>query len=331
MPQDAEFPPALQLIVQPGENDIAARSDGERMHVGAHGRRQFQEVWLWGSSYHKATTPTYNVRDHGPLRSTQSLLPSGEELKPHDAAVRMLEIGLVIADEPDRYKVTGNSRNKILEQQKRDRGILIRDENVFRAYIKATDYVQKQAKIFIGCMLREGRLCALKMKIENIFFYREIIPRAIKFYAASIKENEPKPNNDDADATATDHSEDVQMECQPFTSQYCAAENNGKAAFLAFDQDSTLSDEDITSLIEEFEVQRDLDPETIRAVYEIMCNETEGGKPLGRLFPHSALAFFLNYCDAMADLSLGWKDVSRTVRIALLASQMHVQHAGYSL
>ncbi|KAM0422736.1 hypothetical protein ACHAPD_001198 [Fusarium lateritium] len=255
MPEDTEFPPALQLIVQPGEDDIAARSDGERMQVGAHGRRQFQELWLWGSSYHKATTPTFNAQAHGPSHSTQSLLPSGEELKPHVAAVRMLEIGLVIADEPDRYKVTGHSRDKILEQQKRNRHILTRDGNLFRTYIKAGVYIQPQAKTFGDSVEK------------NIKAREKIIPRAIKYYAADIKEKEPKSNNDDADTTATgsklltlattasDHLEDVQTEYQPFFSQYCAADNNGKTAFLAFDQDSSLSDEDIASLIEEFEPQ----------------------------------------------------------------------------
>ncbi|KAL3606818.1 hypothetical protein FPOAC2_01785 [Fusarium poae] len=168
-----EYPPALRHIVQPGEEDVATTSGGVRMHVGAAGRRQFQEVWLWPASYHKEMTPAYNVQTHGPSHSTQSLLPSGMELEPNDVAVRMLEIGLVIADEPDLYVDRGHSRNKYREQQRKERGILTRNSNVFRAYIKASDYIQPQAKTFIGCMLLDGRLCALKIKIDSIFFYKE--------------------------------------------------------------------------------------------------------------------------------------------------------------
>ncbi|GKU00732.1 hypothetical protein FLAG1_02261 [Fusarium langsethiae] len=122
------------------------------------------------------TSAIYNPKTHGPSHSTQSRLSVGDGLKSHHGADRKLEIGLVAAGDPGKYKAKGLPRSKARQQEQQLRGVLERDDNVSRPYIKMTDSIQPQAKIFTA-----------KAKGDHI-------SQAIKLYAADNKEEEPKQN-----------------------------------------------------------------------------------------------------------------------------------------
>ncbi|XEU99120.1 hypothetical protein FSHL1_004407 [Fusarium sambucinum] len=355
----------------------------ERMYMDAPGRQQFRQVWLWDAAYSKDTSATFDPQRHGPSHSTQERLPLGNELQPHHAAVRMLEVSLVTADDPKKYKFTGHSRDKGRQQKQKDRGTLSRDSNVFRAYIRMSEYIQVQAKTYIGCKFMDGRLCAIKISKDDIFYYREFwgdsailakpkntrtnhISQAIKFYAADIKEEEPKqkttvvPTQTAKKTTASGavitHLEDIETKCQLLYDFYRATEDpqylraiktamvsalpgasyspytkdDGEAAFLAFDPETPLQDEDIANLIEEmkpnFAQPIDWKPEIIRVIHQVMSTEKLGDDhTLGALFPQSALAFFLKFCHNTIEVPIETETLVASVRLAFIASKDHAE------
>ncbi|KAI6081514.1 hypothetical protein F4821DRAFT_264823 [Hypoxylon rubiginosum] len=107
-----------------GNRDIAKTISLERMEVQAKGRQPFQQVYLWTPSINeegsggnplkrkRATTLRYDPNSDGPKSMPCPPLPGDEELLPHDDAKLYLEVGLIIGDEPDRYKPTGLARSK---------------------------------------------------------------------------------------------------------------------------------------------------------------------------------------------------------------------------
>ena len=210
-PRQYDFPPEKDHIVQQGESDVAKSFAGDQVYVSAPGRKLFRHVWLWKSGYTKDTTTKFKPETHGPSVSKQSPLPDDTELQPHDIAWEMLEVGLVFADDPSKFldECKGQaSRRKSSEEARKKRGVMERDDKWFRAYIKVTDYIQDQAKTFVGCLLFDGHLRPITMKIKHIFFYKEFYPdasiklakdrpayvgQAIKFYSAKIKKPQPKP------------------------------------------------------------------------------------------------------------------------------------------
>ncbi|KAM0422729.1 hypothetical protein ACHAPD_001190 [Fusarium lateritium] len=74
---------------------------------------------------------------------------------------------------------------------------------------------------------------------------------------------------------------------------------HGKDAYLAFNRGNYFDDDDIFDVVEEFEVGRELNPDLIRPIHDILLKELPGGDGmlLGERLPHSALGFFLDYCD----------------------------------
>ncbi|RBR19842.1 uncharacterized protein FIESC28_05448 [Fusarium coffeatum] len=270
-----EFPPQQDHIIQPSEDDVATSMLGDRVYVSAPGRKLFRHVWLWKTGYTKDTTTSFEPETHGPGVSKQSPLPDDTELQPHNKAMEMPEIGLVFASDPSRFheEVKGQtSRSKSRQIARDKRGIMTRNDTWFRAYIKVTDYVQSQAKISVGCLLFDGHLRPITTEIGHVFFYKEFYPgasienakeksaymrQAIKFYSAKIKRPQPKPG---AGETASMASQALvpevavagdPMDCVQMEDQLPPHENDdGVSIFLAFDENITLDDEDMASLIE---------------------------------------------------------------------------------
>lgn len=151
-----------------GQTDIATTADEDKMKVEADGRQPMQTMWLWAGSIkgktniNSASVTTnlqYKVAEDKPeVSGLPPALPANEELVSHAAAVEYLEVGLVIGDEPNRYKKTGPSRSKEVEDERKKRGELPRDESAMRAFIPITPYVAEQAKFYIGVKLQNGRL-----------------------------------------------------------------------------------------------------------------------------------------------------------------------------
>lgn len=79
-----------------------------------------------------------NVEDDGPQKGLCLRLPNESELMPHSEADQYLEVGLVIGEEPGKYRPTGLSRNKGRQEEQTARGALDRSQNATRAFIRIT-------------------------------------------------------------------------------------------------------------------------------------------------------------------------------------------------
>ncbi|KAH7179532.1 uncharacterized protein B0J16DRAFT_402884 [Fusarium flagelliforme] len=351
-----EFSAEQEHIVQQGEDDIATSVAGDRVYVDAPGRKWFRHVWLWDSDYTDDTTTTFEPKTHGPGVSKQSPLPGHSELQPHSMAMEMLEIGLVLADNPKKFHETvkgQTSRSKSRETARKERGTMARDNTWFRAYIKVTDSIQSQAKVFIGCRILDGHLRAITIEIKCIFFYKEFYPgvdvknakdrdaytrQAIKYYAAKVKEPEPttQASGDTnaasqalaSEAALTSHP----MDCVQTEDQLPPHYNNDSVfIFLAFDEKITLDDEDLANLIEIVQPQIgdavQLQPDLIRTIYEVMCVEQIGEQTLGQFLPKSELAFFLELCHTTIELPCDRDSLTGRVHTALMESLEHAKHS----
>lgn len=152
-------------IVLDGARDIALTKDLEQMHTQATGRQVFQKVFLWasfGSSQdsgpspqrksNMATTIKYDPNVDGPAKAGPCpTLPGSTELLPHMDAKEYLEVGLIIGDDPEKYKPVGLSGNKRRQDERKNRGVLPRDQSAMRVFVPTTTYIAEQAKFYVGC------------------------------------------------------------------------------------------------------------------------------------------------------------------------------------
>jgi len=167
-----------------GDKDVAVTMNGEKMRVQAAGRKPLQKVWLWtGSSESKGkkrvssssmtTNKPYKTEEDGPdVAGLPSRLPTDEELVSHVTAAEYIDVGLIIGNEPDRYK-TGASRSKEVSRQRDARGEANRDPSAMRVFIPITPNIAAQAKYYVGVRPTEGRCFPRVVKDEQIYFYAE--------------------------------------------------------------------------------------------------------------------------------------------------------------
>lgn len=173
-------------VVVDGASDVAMTKDLEKMMTEAAGRRPFQRVWLWTTSedddgdidgtlkLKKATTATYDSRKDGPVTAGACPeLPVGQELFEDQNTKPYLEVGIVLGEEPKKYMPFGKARDKARDKARLQRGVLRRDHHALRAFIPISQYIQKQAKFYVGCCLQGGRLFPRVIEAGCIFFYPE--------------------------------------------------------------------------------------------------------------------------------------------------------------
>ncbi len=160
--------------IEDGKLDIAMRISLEKMMTEATGRQPLQRVYLWAAS-NKTTTQQYQPPIDGPdVAGACPVLPDNEELVPVEINTKQyLEVGIIFGNEPDKYVAKGQSRDKQREQEKKQRGTLRRDTSAMRVFIPVTEHCVTQAKFYVGCRPREGRLFPRIIPISQIFFYAE--------------------------------------------------------------------------------------------------------------------------------------------------------------
>ncbi|KAF5602338.1 hypothetical protein FPCIR_1956 [Fusarium pseudocircinatum] len=214
------LPPAEPTVAGPCEPDVATTVHGEQMNVEAPGRRRFGNCHLWSTS-DGPKNASYNIEDDGPQKGLCPRLSIESELMPHGKADQYLEVGLVIGEEPGKYRPRGLSRNKERQSEQAARGVLNNSQNVIQAFIRISEYIQLQAKLFVGYRLRDGHLHAVEMAKDSIFYYQEF---KCGHYVSKMKYNDW-----------------------------------GEAAFFHDKLDEPLSDETMSSLITEFKIQPDDD------------------------------------------------------------------------
>ncbi|CCT61708.1 uncharacterized protein FFUJ_01808 [Fusarium fujikuroi IMI 58289] len=119
---DLDLSPDEPKVVGPYEPDIATTIQGERMNLDAPGRRRFGQCYLWSTS-DGPKKGSYKVEDDGPQKRLCPCLPIESELMPHGKADQYPEVGLLIGEEPGKYKPTGLSRNKGRQSEQAARGV----------------------------------------------------------------------------------------------------------------------------------------------------------------------------------------------------------------
>lgn len=166
--------------IDDGHEDIARRFSGEKLRVDASNRRTFLKCFLrtYGG---KNTKESYDVESHGPgiHPNPDAKLPLETELVQDEQTREFLEVGLILAEDPELYlKVTkhGISRDSAAEKARAER-ILERSQHlVLRAYIEVTEIRPVQAEFFVGCLFRDGHYELKRGKREWVFFYQEFQP-----------------------------------------------------------------------------------------------------------------------------------------------------------
>ncbi|KAI2632614.1 hypothetical protein GGS26DRAFT_591053 [Hypomontagnella submonticulosa] len=283
----------------------------ERMRIGAPGRKRFQQCYLWTTTDEKigpndrkkATTYHYDPRRDKPTdKKPCPTLPGKQELTPHQDTKLYLEVGLVIGDEPGKCKPTKAGRRSKETDEERSRRTFPRDKTTLRAFIPVNDYIQPQAKFYVGCRLLNGRLFPRVIEVASIFFYPEFwtgldiqkpakqrlldMTSACKHAAAVHKMTE-------AEARAANL--DPARKYGPY------AKCDGVKAFMDFD--TPLTEELATQTSQELKAvspsMTTVDPGVVAAIHEILCatdNNNEAGAKLGAQLSCWSLGFFLEVC-----------------------------------
>lgn len=170
-----------------GTQDVAVTASLEKMRVEAPGRKPLQYVYLWTTSEGdddgensskkkkgRATNVQYDPQQHGPNATGRyPRLPGGPELFEAPHTMEYLEVGLVIGDEPDRYKPKGQSRDKARTTEREKRGVMPREPSAMRVFTPVFNTIQPQSKFYVGCGLNGGRLSPRVIEAALVFFYPE--------------------------------------------------------------------------------------------------------------------------------------------------------------
>jgi hypothetical protein len=100
-------------IVGDGNEDVAMNADQERLMVQAPGRHHYRRVFLWNGSKEDGktndrsqgmTNKSYNPDEESPKRHPVARLPTGQELEPGEQAIEYIEVGIVVGENPSKYK-----------------------------------------------------------------------------------------------------------------------------------------------------------------------------------------------------------------------------------
>lgn len=179
-------PPPSQTI-DDGFTDLAQRFNGEKLRVNATGRKTFQKCFLWTQSRDaavdrtKKTKESYDPNKHSPnaVPTPNNKLPLASELVNDEATTEFIQVGLILADNPELFLKeikNGVSRSREIEQARASR-VLDRDEhNVLYAYVEITESRVAQAETFVGCLFKDGHYEIKKAKQEWVFFFAEFQP-----------------------------------------------------------------------------------------------------------------------------------------------------------
>ncbi|KAI6824688.1 hypothetical protein KC340_g11217 [Hortaea werneckii] len=166
--------------IQNGQKGIAKTVDGDLMMVEADGRKPLQKVWLWTESNKRktgsssTTNKSYNPEEDGPpASSVPPKLPGRLELESHQKTSEYLEVGLIIGDQPDKFRSKGVSRDAAREKARKEQGVMRRNQNAMRVFAPVTPVISKAVKYYVGVKETEGRLFPRVIAGDNIFFYAE--------------------------------------------------------------------------------------------------------------------------------------------------------------
>jgi hypothetical protein len=179
IPTPNNYEPNSYMPVTNGNAEVAQTLDGERMKVQAPGRLPMQRVYLLkGSTDGRKsgkglTNRQYDVKEDGPATNPVGQLPSAQELLPGSNVLQYLEVGIVIGDDPPRFKPGRRLSDKKNKEARQQRGEMPRHASAIRAFIHISPNVVSQARYVVGANPVDGYLNPRNIGTECIFFYPE--------------------------------------------------------------------------------------------------------------------------------------------------------------
>ena len=179
VPTPNNYEPDSHIPVTDGNTDVAQTLDGERMKVQAPGRLPMQRVYLLKGSANGRkseqglTNIPYDKKEDGPVMNPVGSLPSTQELVPGSHVVQYLEVGIVIGDDPSRFKPVRPLTNKKNKEGRKQRGDMPRHTSAIRAFIHISPTERSQAKCVVGVKPKDGYLNPRVIDSDCIFFYPE--------------------------------------------------------------------------------------------------------------------------------------------------------------
>jgi hypothetical protein len=160
------------------------------MNVDTLFRRTFDNCYAWEDLGGPEKLNVYAKYQPG-VDTPQSFrtyprIASLAERKKEPGTVRVFEVGLVIADNPEKYAVVqGGARSKERDDQRIQRGVLDRDPRMLRVVAKETLRIAKKAQMWALCELQDGHFTRRYVNPKCVFFYSEFMAQI----PASTKKN----------------------------------------------------------------------------------------------------------------------------------------------
>lgn len=150
--------------VQEPEKDFVRNEHSDGFNVGAVGRAFFQRIHVMTPNDKLMTQKDDPEEDAPPGHRTTSILPTSEELKGGHETTLFLVVGLILAEEPDKYTKAVNEKRTIPTPS-----------NLLRVVTPLTEHVSNvNGKYYVACHSLHG-LCQLRLiKINATFVYAEI-------------------------------------------------------------------------------------------------------------------------------------------------------------
>lgn len=223
----------------------------------APGRLPMQPVFLWkgntdGRKNEKGlTTRPHDIKKDDTTMNPVEQLPSAQELPPGPDVVQYLEVGIVIGDDPSRFKPAPLTDKKNKDDRKK-RGDIPRHTSAIRAFIRISPTIASQAKYVVGVQPMDGYLQPHVIDSECIFFYSEIwkgIEKAPKKVRKALMSLRVKRILMDAHMQAEDANATIMVNGTTSPDPI-----HGVKGFFDFDEELSL--EDAASVAHELKVRR---------------------------------------------------------------------------
>ncbi|KAG8625534.1 hypothetical protein KVT40_007285 [Elsinoe batatas] len=133
-------------------DDIAQMTTGEKMRVEEAGRQPYQILHVIGNGEGRWGKTAYDPLIASTRIRRGSVLPTAAELQGNDSSVKGILIGLIIADQPEKYSTrgVGQSHGALvkLRAEREARGILDRASSILPVVYPVTAEIDKTRKLF---------------------------------------------------------------------------------------------------------------------------------------------------------------------------------------
>lgn len=173
---DVEIDSTTSKVVD-STQDVATDKDGNQMQITLTGRVTMQKIWVRTQSVtgHARTAIKYNPATDAPALSTMSISPTEEEVGGPPHTHQYLVVGLVDAEEPDRFskESASGAAPATMKRARQTRGVIPVPSKWLRVVVKVTDFIENSVKYYVACNPQNG-ICEIKViNSAGVFYFDE--------------------------------------------------------------------------------------------------------------------------------------------------------------